>query len=184
MKGEFNIHLEGHDLIQTEVDHLLTLTEQQNDPDFDLEKDTGLKTFNNMDKRAVEGDQHIAKSLPKMSTEDLLEMVRVQFNPGAASSTAAPENTQADEAPAEEESDDGNSSHEGLSLQERLRQVRKDKKPKQKPPTVALHSATEHGGTGCTVLELDGRAIRLRCGITEELDLLAPKVKKLWTYTI
>ena len=100
-KGEFNIHMDGHDLIQTEIEQLLTLTEQQNDPDFDLEKDTGLKTFNNMDKRCMEGDQHIAKSLPKMSTEDLLEMIRVQVNPGSASSTAAPANTQADEAPGE-----------------------------------------------------------------------------------
>ena len=78
----------------------------------------------------MEGDQHIAKSLPKMSTEDLLEMIRAQVNPGSASSTAAPANTQADEAPDEEASDDGSSSHEGLTLQERLRQVKKRQKAK------------------------------------------------------
>ena len=113
-----------------------------------------------------------------MLFRSLLEMVRAQLNPGAASSTAAPANTQADEAPEEEASDDGSSSHEGLSLQERLRQVRKDKKPKQNPPTVALHSATEHGGTNCTLLVEDGRAICLRSGITEELDTLRRRVDK------
>ena len=88
-KGEYNIHLDGHDLHHSEIDEVLTLTETHNDPDFELQKDSALKTFNHMEKRCTESDQNMAKAVGKLSTEDMLEAIRLHTNPNSASSSTA-----------------------------------------------------------------------------------------------
>ena len=87
----------------------------------------------------MDSDQHMAKAVGKLSTEDMLEMIRLQVNPSSASSPAAAADTQADEAmPDTAASDDESSGNEGLSLQERLRQVKKKKSQTRSPPSHSI----------------------------------------------